>query len=345
MVEVGLVTSGDLQADTDRNVLTHAQSIHNVVEEAVLADEVGFDVFGIGEHHREDYAVSAPDMLLAAIASRTDNNHLTTIVIALSSDDPVRIFQRFSTLQAISNGLAEMQLGRGSFTESLPLFGYDLRDYEALFEEKLDLVRTLLDADASRDPFSWSGTTRASLELASVYPRTDQPLLTWVAVGGSPESVVRAARQRMKLMLAITGGAPVRFKPFVDLFHQANEQLGQPRNSVGAHVHGFVAKTDEEAAERMYPHWHRSRTLIGRDRGWPDPTPEQFYNEIRHGALHLGSPETVAQKTARTIRELGLDRLVFKYSNGTLPHEYSLESIRLMGEQVIPRVRELLEEG
>ena len=159
MVEVGLVTSGDLQADTDRNVLTHAQSIHNVVEEAVLADEVGFDVFGIGEHHREDYAVSAPDMLLAAIASRTDNNHLTTIVIALSSDDPVRIFQRFSTLQAISNGLAEMQLGRGSFTESLPLFGYDLRDYEALFEEKLDLVRTLLDADASREPVSYTHLT------------------------------------------------------------------------------------------------------------------------------------------------------------------------------------------
>lgn len=166
-----------------------------------------------------------------------------------------------------------------------------------------------------------------------------------MAVGGSPESVVRAARQKMMLMLAIIGGGPVRFKPFVDLFRQANEQLGQPRNSVGAHVHGFVAKTDVKAADRMYPHWHRSRMLVGRERGWPAPTPEQFYNEIPHGALHLGSPETVAQKSARTIRELGLDRLVFKYSNGTLPHEYAIESIRLTGEKVIPMVRELLAQG
>lgn len=345
MVEFGLDTFGDLQADASGNLLTHAQTIRNVVEEAVLADELGFDVFGIGEHHREDYAVPAPDMLLAAIASQTANIHLTTSVIVLSSDDPVRVFERFSTLQALSNGRVEMQLGRGSFTESFPLFGYDLRDYEVLFEEKLDLLRTLLDADRTKEPFFWSGTTRAPLIDASVYPPTEQPLPTWVAVGGSPESVVRAARQRMKLMLAIIGGAPARFKPFVDLYHRANEELGQPRNTVGAHFHGFVAQTDEEAAERMYPHWHRSRTLVGRDRGWPEPTPEQFVNEVRHGAMHLGSPETVARKTAASIRELGLDRFVYKYSSGTLPHEYAMESIQLIGERVIPRVRELLEES
>lgn len=299
MVEVGLDIFGDLQADTDGNLLTHAQTIRNVVEEAVLADEVGFDVFGIGEHHREDYAVSAPDMLLAAIAARTANIHLTTSVIVLSSDDPVRIFERFSTLQAISNGRAEMQLGRGSFTESFPLFDYDLRDYEALFEEKLDLVRTLLDADRTATPFSWAGSTRVPLERAAVCPRTDIPLPDWVAVGGSPESVVRAARQRVKLLLAIIGGAPVRFKPLVDLYHRVNKELGEPRDCGGTHVHGFVAATDEEAAERIYPHWHRSRTLGGRDRGWSEPTREQFVNEVRHGALHPGSPETVVRKRRR----------------------------------------------
>ncbi|WP_018296564.1 LLM class flavin-dependent oxidoreductase [Corynebacterium lubricantis] len=343
-IEFGLDTFGDVQSDLDGNLLPHAQVIRNVAEEAVLADELGFDVFGIGEHHREDYAVPSPDMILSNVAARTKNIHLTTSVIVLSSDDPVRVFERFSTLQALSNGRAEMTLGRGSFTESFPLFGYDLKDYEALFEEKLDLMRTILDSDQSGDAFSWSGTTRAGLENAKLYPPTESPIRTWVAVGGSPESVIRAARQRMPLMLAIIGGAPVRFKPFVDLYKRANEELGQPQQKVGAHFYGFVAKTDAEAQERLYPYWERSQILVGRERGWPAPTPDQFQREILHGAAHVGSPETVARKTAQSIRELGLDRFVFKYSNGPMPHEYSMEAIRLIGEEVIPRVRELLEE-
>lgn len=341
-VEFGLDTFGDVQSDLDGNLLPHGQVIRNTVAEAVLADEVGFDVFGIGEHHREDYAVPSPDMLLSAIAVQTENIHLTTSVIVLSSDDPVRIFERFSTLQAISNGRAEIGLGRGSFIESFPLFGYSMQDYSALFEEKLDLMRELLQTNS--DPVTWSGTTRAALENQRVFPTLEKPIPAWVAVGGSPESVVRAAKQDMNLMLAIIDGEPVRFRPFADLFHQANAQLGRDRKPVGAHFHGFVAKTDEEAQERMWPYWACVQELVGKDRGWPAPTKSRFLREITHGAMHLGSPETVAQKTAKSIKDLGLDRFVFKYSNGPIPHEYAMESIQLMGEQVIPRVREILAE-
>ncbi|MDR7329705.1 LLM class flavin-dependent oxidoreductase [Corynebacterium guangdongense] len=343
-IEFGLDTFGDVQSDLDGNLLPHAQVIRNVVEEAVLADEVGIDVFGIGEHHREDYAVPAPEMLLSNIAARTQNIRLTTSVIVLSSNDPVRLYEQFSTLQALSDGRAEMTLGRGSFTESFPLFGFSMRDYETLFEEKLDLTRRILDADAAGETVTWSGTTRASLENQGIWPPAETPIPTWVAVGGSPESVIRAARQRMPLMLAIIGGAPARFRPYVDLFHQANEQIGNEKLPVGAHFYGFVAETDEEAQEKMYPYWERVQTLVGRDRGWPAPTPDQFYREIHHGAMHLGSVETVAQKTANSIQALGLDRFVFKYSNGPIPHEYSMDAIRLIGEQVIPRVREILTE-
>lgn len=341
-VEFGLDTFGDVQSDLDGNLLPHGHVIRNVVEEAVLADELGIDVFGIGEHHREDYAIPAPDMVLSNIAARTSTIKLTTSVIVLSSDDPVRIFERFSTLQALSNGRTEMTLGRGSFTESFPLFGYSLRDYEVLFEEKLDLMGKILAADANREPVTWSGNTRAALDNQHIYPHAETPIPAWVAVGGSPESVVRAARHQMPLMLAIIGGPPPRFRPFVDLFHRANEQLGNDPLPVGAHFYGFVAETDEEAQEKMYPYWDQVQRLVGKERGWPAPTHEQFLHEVKHGAMHLGSVETVAQKTAHSIRALGLDRFVFKYSNGPIPHEYSMDSIRLIGEQVIPRVRELL---
>ena len=345
-LEFGLDTFGDVQASPDTGeLLPHAQVIRNTVEEAVLADEVGVDVFGIGEHHREDYAVPSPDMLLATIAGRTKNIKLTTSVIVLSSDDPVRVFERFSSLQALSNGRAEITLGRGSFIESFPLFGFDLKDYEALFEEKLDLFRTILDADAAGEPVTWSGTTRAPVEGLKVYPPLEEKLKTWVAVGGSPESVVRAARNRFPLMLAIIGGAPARFKPFVDLYHRANEQLGNPTAPVGVHSYGFIAETDEIAQERLYPYWEKVQRQIGSERGWPAPTPTQFIQEIQHGAMHVGSPETVAQKIARTVTQLGLDRFALKYSNGPVPHEYSMETIRLYGEQVIPRVREILAEN
>ena len=330
-ISFGLDTFGDVTA------VPHDQVLRDVVAEAVEADRVGVDVFGVGEHHRDDYAISAPDIVLAAIAGQTANIRLTTSVIVLSSDDPVRIFERFSTLQAISSGRAEMTLGRGSFTESFPLFGLDLRDYERLFEEKLELMRMLLDADASRSPIAWDRGPR------HLYPPTATPLQAWVAVGGSPESVIRAARHRMPLMLAIIGGSSRRFRPFVDLYRRANEELGQPQAPVGVHSPGLIARTDAEAQERLYEHWAAGHRRIGAERGWSAPTPEQFTQEVNHGALYVGSPETVAAKIADTVKALDLDRFTLKYANGPLPHEFNLETIRLYGEEVIPRVRELLQ--
>lgn len=330
-ISFGLDTFGDLTA------APHDQVLRDVVAEAVEADRVGVDVFGVGEHHRDDYAVSAPDVVLAAIAGQTGTIRLTTSVTVLSSEDPVRVFERFSTLQALSSGRAEMTVGRGSFIESFPLFGYDLDDYERLFEEKLELLRVLLDADASRSPVPWDRGPR------HVYPPTATPLQAWVAVGGSPESVIRAARHRMPLMLAVIGGAARRFRPFVDLYRRANEELGQPQAPVGVHSPGLVADTDAEAQERLYEHWAAGNRRIGAERGWPAPTPEQFLREIRHGSLYVGSPGTVAAKIADTVQALDLDRFTLKYATGPVPHEHNLDTIRLYGEQVIPRVRELLQ--
>ena len=322
----GLDTFGDI------NGVSPDQVIRNVVTEGVEADRVGVDVFGIGEHHRDDYAVSAPDIVLAAIAARTERIHLTTSVIVLSSDDPVRIMERFSTIQAISSGRAEITLGRGSFIESFPLFGYRLEDYEQLFEDKLSLMRTLLDAAENDAPIRWDRG------VDHLHPPLADDLPVWVAVGGSPESVVRAARHRLPLMLAIIGGASRRFRPFVDLYRS---QI--PGGTVGVHSPGLIASTDEEAQERLYEHWSTAHRRIGAERGWSAPTPEQFLAEVRHGALYVGSPETVARKIADTVTALELDRFTLKYANGPTSHEQNMETIRLYGEEVIPRVRELLQ--
>ena len=326
----GLDTFGDI------NGVSPDQVIRNVVAEAVEADRVGVDVFGIGEHHRDDFAVSAPDIVLSAIAARTGNIHLTTSVIVLSSDDPVRIMERFSTIQAISSGRAEITLGRGSFIESFPLFGYDLQDYQQLFEEKLALMRTLLDAAASGDPINWDRG------VDHLHPPLAEQIPVWIAVGGSPESVVRAARHRLPLMLAIIGGASQRFRPFVDLYRRANEEFGQPQAPIGVHSPGLIAPTDEEAQERLYDNWVAGQQRIGAERGWSAPTRDQFMAEVHHGALYVGSPETVARKIADTVSALDIDRFTLKYANGPTSHEHNLETIRLYGEEVIPRVRELL---
>ncbi len=341
-IQFGLDTFGDLTHALDNHPLTHAQVIRNVVAEGVLADAVGVDVFGVGEHHRDDYAVSAPDIVLTAVAAQTRDIRLTTSVTVLSSEDPVRLFERFATLQAISNGRTELTLGRGSFIESFPLFGYDLQDYEVLFEEKLDLMRAILTADAADESVTWAGTIRAELADQRLFPPTEQELRAWVAVGGSPESVVRAARHRMPLMLAIIGGAARRFRPFVDLYRRANDELGQPQLPIGVHSPGLIAETDEEAQERLFPHWMAAHRRIGAERGWPPPTREQFTREINHGALHVGSPDTVATKIADTVAALDLDRFTLKYSNGPVPHEHAMDTIRLYGEEVIPRVRRIL---
>jgi probable LLM family oxidoreductase len=339
MVEFGLDTFGDVTAGSDGKKLPYAQVIRNVVEQAVLAERVGVDAFGLGEHHRDDFAVSAPEIVLAAIAARTERIKLGTSVTVLSSDDPVRVFERFATLDAVSRGRAEIILGRGSFTESFPLFGYDLHDYDKLFEEKADLMVKLLD----EGPVTWSGTVRPPLTDQQVYPKTESGhLRTWIGVGGSPESVVRAARLGLPLVLAIIGGEPVRFAPYVELYHRALEEFGQPEQPVAVHCPGFVAETDEEAVETLWPHARTMLNRIGRERGWPPLSRDRFEIDVRDGAWHAGSPETVAQKIARTVRELGVQRFDLKYSAGTLPHEKMMSAIELYGTKVLPRVKELL---
>lgn len=342
-MEFGLDTFGDVTADAEGIRLPYPQVIRNVVAEAVLADELGIDFLGIGEHHRDDFAVSAPDVVLAAIAARTSRIRLGSAVTVLSSDDPVRVFQRFATLDAVSDGRAEVILGRGSFTESFPLFGYDLTQYETLFDEKLALFAEL----RKEQPVTWSGTTRAPLTDQQVYPKTASgSLRTWVGVGGSPESGVRAARYGFPLMLAIIGGAAARFAPYVDLYARALAQFGQPSQSVGVHSPGYLADSDEQAREELWPHYRDMLNRIGRERGWPALTAEHFAQEAGPaGALYVGSPETVAQKLAATIRVLGISRFDLKYSVGALSHEKLMNSIRLYGEKVIPRVRELLAEA
>jgi probable LLM family oxidoreductase len=338
-LEFALDTFGDVTTGPDGIPLPHAQVLRNLVDEAVLADQLGIDFFGVGEHHRGDFAVSSPEVLLGAIAARTSRIHLGTAVTVLSSDDPIRVFQRFSTLDAVSNGRAEVILGRGSFTESFPLFGFDMQDYETLFEEKLDLFAAL----RTGEPVTWKGSIRPPLENQRVFPPIENGLLkTWVGVGGSPQSVVRAARYGLPLMLAIIGGDPARFRPYVDLYHQALQQLGQPVQPIGVHSHGYVADTDEQAREELWPHWKRSRDQIGGERGWPPAQRVDFEREIEGGSLYLGAPDTVARKIAATAKTLGLARFEMKYSAGSLPHEKMMHSIGLYGGKVIPLVRDML---
>lgn len=338
-VELGLDTFGDVTMGSEGTLLPHDQVIRDVVDEAVLADEVGIDFVGVGEHHRRDFAVSSPETVLAAIAGRTERIRLGSAVTVLSSDDPVRVFQRFATLDAVSSGRAEVILGRGSFTESFPLFGYELDQYQVLFEEKLDLFAQLL----AQQPVTWQGTTRAPLRDQRVYPTVPGRLRTWVGVGGSPESVVRAARHGLPLMLAIIGGETARFAGFVDLYHRALEQHGHDPQPVGVHSPGHIADTEDEAREELWPHWEQMRNRIGAERGWGPASRREFHVATRpEGALYVGTPETVARKIATTVRTLGLSRFDLKYSAGTLPHSVMMRSIERYGTEVIPRVRELL---
>lgn len=340
MVEFGLDTFGDVTAGPDGKRLPYAQVIRNVIEQAVLADRLGVDAFGLGEHHRDDFAVSAPEIVLAAIASRTERIALGTAVTVLSSDDPVRVYERFATLDAVSHGRAEITLGRGSFTESFPLFGFDLADYDKLFAEKADLMSKLL----TEGPVTWAGTVRPGLTEQQVYPKTENGhIRTWIGVGGSPESVIRAAEYGFPLVLAIIGGAPARFAPYVELYRRALKEFGRPEDTpVAVHCPGFVAETDAEAAELLWPHVRVMMNRIGRERGWPPLARDRFQADIDEGAWHAGSPETVAQKIANTVRELGIQRFDLKYSAGTLPHERMMAGIDLYATKVIPRVKELL---
>lgn len=338
-LDFGLDTFGDITVGADGRPLSAAQVLRDVIEEAVLADELGINAFGVGEHHRPDFAISAPEVVLGAIAGRTKRILLGSAVTVLSTDDPVRVFERFSSLNAASSGRAEARLGRGSFTESFPLFGFDLSQYEELFEEKLDLFAALIRADR----VTWSGRARPPLTDQRVFPPLEYGALkAWVGVGGSPESVVRAARYDFPLMLAIIGGDPKRFLPYVDLYHRAFAQFGRPARAVGVHAHGYVADTDEQAREELWPHYKASRDRIGAERGWPPVSRASFDFEADGGALHVGAPETVARKIAATAKALGISRFDMKYSQGTLPHAKLMRSIELYGGKVIPLVRDIL---
>lgn len=338
-IELGIDTFGDITLDGSGEPKPMDQVLRDVVEEAVVADQVGIHFIGLGEHHRPDFAIAAPEIILANIAARTLKIRLGTAVTVLSTDDPIRVFQRFSTLNALSNGRAEIIVGRGSFTESYPLFGFELEDYDVLFEEKLDILAKLV-----RQPtLTWQGQTRPALTNQKVFPPLGpQGLTAWVGVGGSPESVVRVVRQDLQLMLAIIGGDPRRFAPYIDLYHRACAQLDRTARPIGVHSPGFVAATDEEAIELQWPHYQDMFGRIGRERGWPPSTKEQYLNEIRNGSLYIGSSETVARKIAATIRTLNIQRFDMKYSTGPMPHSRLLTCLQLYGEKVIPMVKDLL---
>ena len=299
--------------------MTYAQALRQVVKEAVLADKLGVDVITLGEHHREEFAISSPETVLAAIATQTKQITLGSGVTVLSSDDPVRVFERFSTLDAVSNGRAQIILGRGSFTESFPLFGYDLGDYDALFEEKIAMFSKLLE----EKPFDWQGEFTQSLKQADVFPKTESGHLdTWVGVGGSPESIVRAAHFGFPVILAIIGGDPIRFKPYVELYERVAKQFDMPTHPLGMHSHGFIADT----------------------RGWAPMSREHFEHEIQSGSMYVGTPEVVAQRMAKAIKTLGVGRFDLVYGAGEQPAAARERMIELYATEVIPRVRELLAE-
>jgi probable LLM family oxidoreductase len=340
-IEFGLDSFAPISLNESGHEVSGDVVLRNTVEEAVLADAVGIDSFNMAEHYRPDMMDSAGPVILAAIAGRTQRIRLGTAVTVLSTQDPVRVFTEFSTLDAVSNGRAQLILGRGSLTESFPLFGYDLAGEEDNFEEKNELFTPML-----RDqPVTWSGKFRSPLTNQSLSPPLPEGHLpTWVGVGGSPQSVVRAARYGLPLMLAVIGGPPIRFEPLVDLYRQALGKFGYPELRIGMHSHGYVARTDEEAAEIQWPHWARIHEGAAAERGWARPNRDRFQAEIDEGSLYLGSPETVATKIAWVIRLLGLSRFDLAYATGSVPHEQKMATIELYGREVIPRVRALLAE-
>ena len=338
-IKFGLDTFGDMQVDDSGSSITAAQTIRNVVEQAVFADSLGIYGINLGEHHRDDFAISAPDTILAGIATKTAKIKLGTGVTVLSSDDSVRVYQRFATIDALSNGRAEITAGRGSFIESFPLFGFDLSQYELLFEEKLELLVELL----KEKPVTWSGSTRLPLNNQQVYPKTENgeiPLR--VGVGGTPASVVRAARLNLQLALAIIGGDPARFAAFSNLYRQSMQEFGHPLKDISIHSPGHIADTDEQAIEEHWPAHYAMFGRIGRERGWAPMTKENYLHEVQHGSLYVGSPETVAKKIAYAIKSVGAQRFDFKYANGPQPHSKLMKSLELYGTKVIPMVQELL---
>ncbi|MFS8052731.1 LLM class flavin-dependent oxidoreductase [Rhizobium sp. BR 317] len=344
-MELGLYTFADVDPNPALNKGAEAaRRLKNLIAEIELADQVGLDVFGLGEHHRPDYAASAPAVALAAAAAKTKNIRLTSAVTVLSSDDPVRVFQQFSTLDLISNGRAEIMAGRGSFIESFPLFGYNLEDYDQLFEEKLDLLLAIRESEQ----VNWTGELRPPIHGRGVYPRPLQdPLPIWVAVGGTPQSVARAGALGLPMALAIIGGEPRRFAPLIDLYREAARRAGQDaaKLKTSINVHGFVADTTEAAADQFYGPQAEVMNRIGRERGW-GPTSRAHFDQSRgpHGALFVGDPEVVAQKIVAHHKLFKNDRFLLQMAIGTMPHEQIMRGIELYGTKVAPLVRKALTE-
>jgi probable LLM family oxidoreductase len=339
-ITFGLDTFGNVSLDESGNPVSAAQVIRDVLAQGQLADKLGLNNFNIGEHHRDDFAVTAPDTILAGLATTTKNITLGTGVTVLSSEDPVRVYQRFATIDALSNGRVQITAGRGSFIESFPLFGYELSDYNDLFEQKLELLVELL----KEEPVTWSGSMRAGLSNQQVYPKTEggqMPLR--VGVGGSPESVLRAARLNIPMALAIIGGDPARFEPFARLYKETLAKLGMPELPVSVHSPGHVAETDDQAIEEAWPGYEASFGKIGLERGWGPTSKEHFLSEVYHGSMYVGSPETVAKKIVHALSSVGASRFDLKYDMGPLSHSKLSKSIELYATKVVPMVREMLE--
>jgi probable LLM family oxidoreductase len=338
-VEIGVYSFADLMPDVltgDR--ISPTQRMREIIEEIELADQVGLDVFGLGEHHRTEYISSAPAVALAAGAERTKRIRLTSAVSVLSSDDPVRVYQDFATLDLISGGRAEIMAGRGSFIESFPLFGYDLDDYDELFQEKLELLLAIRE----NERVTWSGKFRAPLQDLGVYPRSHQhPLPVWVAVGGSPESAARTGQLGLPMALSIIGGQPERFAPFIELYRESARAAGHgPRARVSINSHGYIADTSQRAADEHYPYMAAVMSKLGRERGWPPLTRGQFeLSRSPRGHLLLGSPKEVIDKMLFEYSVFKYDRFLIQFSVGTMPHDRIMHSIELFGTQVAPAVR------
>ncbi|WP_182299124.1 LLM class flavin-dependent oxidoreductase [Cohnella cholangitidis] len=342
-MEIGISTFLEATQDpVTGKAYNHAQRIRDAVEEIVLADQVGLDVYGIGEHHRADYAASSPAVILAAAASMTKRIRLTSAVTVLSSDDPVRVYQAFSTLDGISNGRAEIMAGRGSFIESFPLFGYSLDDYDELFEENLELLLAI----RASEKVTWRGGHRPAIQNRGVYPRSVQnPLPVWIASGGNPESAVRAGTLGLPIAFAIIGGMPERFAPLVNLYKEAAARAGHNPDAlqIATHSHGFVGETTEQAADLFFPSTQAQMNVIGRERGWP-PYDRGAFDAARslRGALYVGDPEFVAEKILLLRRNLGVTRFFLHANVGTMPHREVLKAIELLGTKVAPIVRKEL---
>jgi probable LLM family oxidoreductase len=342
-MEIGVYTFAETTPDPQtRAIISSAQRLRDLMEEIELADQVGLDVFGVGEHHRPDFSVSVPAVILAAAAERTKRIRLTSAVTVLSSDDPVRVFQEFATLDLLSNGRAEIMAGRGSFIESFPLFGYDLGDYDELFAEKLDLLLKLRD----NVRVTWSGRHRPPLNDLAVYPRPIQnPLPVWIAVGGTPASVIRAAELGLPLALAIIGGAPEQFVPLIDLYREAWVRAGhEPSHArVGINSHAFIADDSHQAAEIFFPPYAEAMSRIGRERGWPPTTRRQFdASRSPRGALLVGDPQEVIDKILREHALFANDRFLLQFTVGSVAHDKVMRSIQLLGTKVAPAVRSAL---